>query len=78
MNTEIIDDHADLYDDFMIDLTNIGAGNKGSRDKAKLSSKFEQLLSSNSTTGDELSSMINDTLNTMEPESTNVQYHNGL
>jgi putative protease len=78
LNTEIIDDLADLFDDFMIDLTNIGAGNKESPDKAKLISQFEQLLSSNSTTGNELSSMINDTLNVMVPESTNVQYHNGL
>jgi putative protease len=78
LNTEIIDDHADLFDDFMIDLTNIGAGDKKSPDKVKLISQFEQLLSSDSTTGNELSSMINDTLNTMVPESTNVQYHNGL
>ena len=78
LNTEIIDDHADLFDDFMIDLTNIGAGDKESPDKAQLISQFEQLLSSDSTTGNELSSMINDTLNTMVPESTNVQYHNGL
>lgn len=78
LNTEIIDDLAGLFDDFMIDLTNIGAGDKPSPDKAQLIAQFEQLLSSDAITDNELSSMINDTLDNMVPESTNVQYHNGL
>lgn len=78
LNTEIIDDLADLFDDFMIDLTNIGAGDKQRPDKVQLIQQFEQLLSSNSSKGNDLSMLVNDTLKTMVPESTKVQYHNGL
>lgn len=78
LNTEIIDDLADVFDDFMIDLTNIGAGDKQSPDKALLIAQFERLLSSDSSTNNEVSSMVKDTLSTMVPKSTNVQYHKGL
>lgn len=78
LNTEIIDDLADLFDEFMIDLTNIGAGDKQSPDKALLISQFEQLLSCDSSRGSELGAVLNNTLKTMVPESTNIQYHNGL
>ena len=78
LNTEIIDDLADLFDEFMIDLTNIGAGDKKSPDKAQLIGQFEQLLSSDSFKGNDISSVINHSLKTMVPQSTNIQYHNGL
>jgi len=78
LNTEIIDDLADLFDDFMIDLTNIGAGDKESPDKAQLVAQFEQLLSNDASNNNELSSMVKGTLNTMVSGYTNVQYHNGL
>jgi putative protease len=78
LNTEIIDDLADVFDDFMIDLTNIGAGDKQSPDKALLIAQFEQLLSNDSTTDSELSLMVNEKLKLMVPENTNGQYHNGL
>jgi putative protease len=78
LNTEIIDDLADLFDDFMIDLTNIGAGDKQRPDKAQLIHQFEQLLSNDSNKGNDVGLLVNDTLKTMVPESTNVQYHNGL
>ena len=78
LNTEIIDDLAELFDEFMIDLTNIGAGDKQSPDKAVLISQFEQLLSCDSSKGSELGAVLNHTLETMVPESTNIQYHNGL
>ncbi|WP_166424535.1 peptidase U32 family protein [Paraglaciecola sp. 20A4] len=78
LNTEIIDDLADLFDEFMIDLTNIGAGDKESPDKAQLIGQFEQLLSSDSAKGNDISVVINHSLKTMVPESTNIQYHNGL
>ncbi|GAC33112.1 peptidase U32 family protein [Paraglaciecola polaris] len=78
LNTEIIDDLADLFDDFMIDLTNIGAGDKESPDKVQLIAQFEQLLSSNASAENELGSVVKHTLNTMVPASTNIQYHNGL
>jgi putative protease len=78
LNTEIVDDLADVFDDFMIDLTNIGAGDKQSPDKRHLISQFEKLLSIDTSTQGELSTAVKDALNTMVPNSTNVQYHNGL
>lgn len=74
LNTEIIDDLADLFDDFMIDLTNIGAGDKELPDKAKLIRQFEQLLSVESDNDEEAKKA----LNAMVPESTSIQYFNGL
>jgi putative protease len=54
----------------MIDLTNIGAGNKKSPDKIELIKQFEQLICGNQT--------VHANLNNLVPQSTNVQYHNGL
>jgi len=80
LNMEIINDLAQLYDGFMIDLTNIGAGDKESPDKAALIKQFEHLLmvdeNGNDSSGNELS--IEARLNELVPASTNVQYHNGL
>jgi len=70
LNTEIINDLSDMFDTFMIDLTNIGAGDKTSPDKVTLIEQFEQLLS-----GD-IAPI--ETINTLVPDSTVVQYHNGL
>ncbi|MFQ3248646.1 MAG: putative protease [Glaciecola sp.] len=70
MNMEIIHDLAPMFDGFMIDLTNIGAGDKVSPDKVKLIHQFEQLLEGNNS--------VEESLNMLVPESTNVQYHNGL
>jgi len=70
MNMAIIDELAALFDGFMIDLTNIGAGDKLSPDKAVLIRQFEQLLQGDPS--------VNDILNAMVPESTSIQYHNGL
>jgi putative protease len=78
LNTEIVDDLADVFDDFMIDLTNIGAGDKQSPDKLHLITQFEKLLSIDTSTQGELSTAAKGALNTMVPNSTNVQYHNGL
>ena len=85
LNTEIIKDLTQLFDGFMIDLTNIGAGDKGSPDKAALIEHFELLLkhgkSESFGNSIELSSeqvSAQDALNSLVPESTNVQYHNGL
>jgi putative protease len=78
LNTEIIDDLADLFDDFMVDLTNIGAGDKQTPDKIELITQFEQLLSKNSKTDNQLNVMVNEKLKVMVPENTNGQYHNGL
>ena len=74
LNMEIVSDLAQLYDGFMIDLTNIGAGDKKSPDKIVLIKQFEQLL--NGELAHQLD--IQTTLNKLVPESTHVQYHNGL
>ncbi|MCL1127235.1 peptidase U32 family protein [Shewanella surugensis] len=70
LNTEIIADLAHLFDGFMIDLTNIGAGDKPSPDKVQLIKQFEQLLNGQPTAAPTLDSMV--------PQSTVLQYHNGL
>ena len=70
LNMQVINDLADLFDGFLIDLTNIGAGDNLSPDKLVLISQFEQLLA-----GD---SRVKATLNTMVTESTVSQYHTGL
>lgn len=70
MNMEIINDLSHLFDGFMIDLTNIGAGDKESPDKAELIRQFELLLAGQHD--------ISNTLDALVPASTNVQYHNGL
>ena len=77
LNMEIINDLSKLFDGFMIDLTNIGAGDKESPDKTVLIKQFEQLLASDS---DKLTGQqhAETTLNDLVPESTNIQYHNGL
>jgi putative protease len=70
LNMQIIDDLGHLFDSFMIDLTNIGAGNKELPDKAVLIRHFEQLLAGHST--------VATALNAMVPAATVSQYHTGL
>jgi putative protease len=70
LNMEIINDLGHLFDGFMIDLTNIGAGDKILPAKDVLIDHFEQLLAGHST--------VATTLNTMVPASTVSQYHTGL
>jgi len=87
LNMEIINDLSSLFDGFMIDLTNIGAGDKESPDKAALIKQFEQLLNADNNNNsyergkpvDSAESLATQTaLNDLVPESTNSQYHNGL
>ena len=80
LNMEIINDLAQLFDGFMIDLTNIGAGDKPSPDKKMLIEHFEQLLKLDKSCEDNLENQVNiqTSLNKLVPESTNIQYHNGL
>ncbi len=85
LNTEIIQDLTQLFDGFMIDLTNIGAGDKESPDKTVLIKQFEQLLNSDngesvgySNTLSSEQTEAQNALNSLVPDSTNVQYHNGL
>ena len=67
---EIINDLSDLFDGFMIDLTNIGAGDKPTPDKVELIKQFQQLLNGQ----DE----VLETINNLVPASTVSQYHTGL
>jgi putative protease len=67
---QIIDDLSDLFDGFMIDLTNIGSGDKTMPDKAVLIQQFEDLLKG--------LSAASSTLNALVPKSTVSQYHTGL
>lgn len=67
---EIINDLSHLFDNFMIDLTNIGAGDKTSPDKAMLIKQFESLLNGQVE--------AEQSLNHLVAQKTNVQYHNGL
>jgi putative protease len=85
LNTEVINDLSDLFDGFMIDLTNIGAGDKKSPDKIELIAQFELLLCQKSEGKTDHSNVMSsaqlsakDSLNTLVDHSTNVQYHNGL
>ncbi|MEY8215822.1 MAG: hypothetical protein RPR97_15230, partial [Colwellia sp.] len=63
-----------LFDGFMIDLTNIGAGDKTSPDKAELVKYFKQLLTNKKINQEEVKTKIN----TLVPQSTLSQYHTGL
>lgn len=70
LNMQVINDLADLFDSFLIDLTNIGAGDKASPDKVALIHQFEQLLAGTQEVETKLHSMV--------PNSTVSQYHTGL
>ncbi|MFT6916833.1 MAG: putative protease [Motiliproteus sp.] len=70
LNTDIVTDLADLFDEFFIDLTNIGAGSKAEQDKAQLITHFENLLNGDQQAPEQLQTMIN--------SSTKAQYSQGL
>ena len=70
LNVDIVNDLVDLFDEFFIDLTNIGAGSKAELDKAQLIKHFENLLNGDDETPKHLSNMVS--------ESTNAQYRQGL
>ena len=70
LNADIVHDLGDLFDEFFIDLTNIGAGSKPELDKAALIAHFERLLSGDGQAAEQLNQMVS--------ESTNAQYSQGL
>jgi putative protease len=70
LNLEAIKDVSNLFDEFFIDLTNIGAGSKEQADKAILLAHFEKVLN-----GDDASQVQ---INEMVEISTNAQYRQGL
>lgn len=70
LNLDIVDDLGDLFDEFFVDLTNIGSGETAVEDKAKLIEHFESLLQGNKEATTHLNKMVT--------VSTNAQYRQGL
>jgi len=70
LNLDVIKDFSGLFDEFFIDLTNIGMGSKEGADKADLIKQFENAI--NGQADAELA------LNEMVPISTREQYKQGL
>ncbi len=70
LNFDIVNDLADLFDEFFIDLTNIGSGSKAEQDKAQLITLFENFLSGDDQAQQKLNNLITVT--------TNAQYSQGL
>ena len=75
LNAEIVRDLGDLFDEFFIDLTNIGAGSKQEHDKVDLINQFEKLLSAND---NDAMQQVADQLGRTVTLSTNAQYSQGL
>ncbi|BEU03749.1 peptidase U32 [Agarivorans sp. OAG1] len=70
LNFDIVNDLAGQFDEFFIDLTNIGAGSKAELDKTVLVTQFEAFLQ-----GDEQAQQL---LSSMVTVATNAQYSQGL
>lgn len=70
LNLDVINDLPDLFDEFFIDLTNIGSGDTAVEDKAQLLKHFENLIQGKEEAASHLNEMV--TL------STNAQYRQGL
>lgn len=70
LNLDAINDYSDLFDEFFIDLTDIGSGSKESLDKQQLIQHFEEALKGAEKAQSELKDMV--------AISTNAQYQQGL
>ncbi|MEI6858347.1 MAG: peptidase U32 family protein [Shewanella sp.] len=70
LNLDVINDFSTLFDQFFIDLTDIGSGSKAKLDKIQLIEHFENLLK-----GSEDAKLQLDTMVTV---STHAQYKQGL
>jgi len=70
LSVDIVNDLSDLFDEFFIDLTDIGSGSKAEPDKAQLMTQFENTLN-----GDENAQQ---NLHQMVELSTRNQYRKGL
>ncbi|MBE7214229.1 U32 family peptidase [Shewanella benthica] len=70
LNLDVINDYSSLFDEFFIDLTDIGSGSKAKLDKVQLIEHFENLL-----LGSEDAKVQLDTMVTV---STHAQYKQGL
>ena len=70
LNLDVVNDLSEMFDEFFIDLTNIGAGSKAEQNKAQLIEYFEQMIGGKSGAKVQLNQMI--------PLSTMAQYSQGL
>lgn len=74
LNVDAVKDFSHLFDEFFIDLTDIGSGSKEKLDKAQLIHHFENVVRS----GQELGQASAVQLHEMVTISTNAQYKQGL
>jgi putative protease len=70
LNTDIVNDLSTMFDEFFIDLTNIGAGSKEELNKVELIEHFEGLIKGNEASKSTLIDMVT--------VSTHAQYEQGL
>lgn len=70
LNLEAVRDFSDLFDEFFIDLTDIGSGSKEKLDKVRLIQEFERFLVDETQTKETLYGMVE--------VKTNAQYVQGL
>ena len=70
LNLDIVNELGDLFDEFFIDLTNIGSGETAVEDKAQLIEHFTNLIQGNEEAAVHLNKMVT--------VSTNAQYRQGL
>lgn len=70
LNLEIVNDMSHLFDEFFIDLTDIGAGSKATLDKAQLLQHFQNLLNNDGNAPAHLNNMVT--------VATHAQYEQGL
>ncbi len=75
LNTDIVTDLGELFDEFFIDLTNIGSGSKQEHNKAELLKHFENLIHQASEDGKQQAAKH---LSQMVTLSTSAQYIQGL
>lgn len=70
LNFDVVKDFSDLFDEFFIDLTDIGAGSKAQQDKVALIEHFENLLAGSEGARVQLEQRVT--------VSTDAQYRQGL
>lgn len=70
LNLDAVRDFSDLFDEFFIDLTDIGSGSKEKLDKVKLIQEFEKFLVDENQTKEALDDLVE--------IKTNAQYVQGL
>jgi len=70
LNVDAVNDLSHLFDEFFIDLTDIGSGSKEKLDKVQLLHHFENVLNGVQESGAQLQEMVT--------VSTNAQYTQGL